>query len=68
MAVEDREGFLSRWSRRKLDAATEAAAPKPAPVAAPASAASAAKPELPPIDTLKGLISEYKEFLRPGVD
>jgi len=70
MAVEDKEGFLSRWSRRKLDAATEAVAPKPAPAAVPAAApaASAAQPELPPIDTLKGLISEYKEFLRPGVD
>ena len=68
MGIDDKEGFLSRWSRRKLDAATEAVAPKPAPVTAPASAASAPKPELPPIDTLKGLMSEYKEFLRPGVD
>jgi len=68
MSVEDKEGFLSRWSRRKVDAAKEAAAPKPAPVAAPAPAATAAKPELPPVDTLKGLLSEYKEFLRPGVD
>jgi len=68
MAIEDKEGFLSRWSRRKVDAAKEAAAPKSAPVAAPASAATAAKPELPPVDTLKGLLSEYKEFLRPGVD
>jgi len=67
MGVDDKEGFLSRWSRRKLDSAKEAVAPKP-PVAAPAPAASAAKPDLPPIDTLKGLMSEYKEFLRPGVD
>jgi hypothetical protein len=66
MGVDDKEGFLSRWSRRKLDAAKEA--PKPAPVAAPASAASAVKPELPSIDSLQGLLSEYKEFLRPGVD
>lgn len=68
MSVEDSEGFLTRWSRRKLDAAKEADAPKPAPVAAPASAQSATKPELPSVDSLKGLISEYKEFLRPGVD
>jgi len=68
MAIEDKEGFLSRWSRRKLDAAKETTAPKPAPVAAPASAATAAKPDLPPVDTLNGLLSEYKEFLRPGVD
>src|SRR5207248_7463088 len=26
------------------------------------------KTELPPVDTLKGLASEYKDFLRPGVD
>jgi hypothetical protein len=68
MSVEDKEGFLTRWSRRKLDAEKEAAAPKPVPVTAPASVASAAKPELPPIEDLKGLLSEYKEFLRPGVD
>jgi hypothetical protein len=66
MSIDDKERFLSRWSRRKLGAATEAAAPKPAP--APAAAPAAAKAELPQVDTLKGLLSEYKEFLRPGVD
>ena len=66
MAVEDKEGFLSRWSRRKLGASNEAPAAKPAP--APVPAAPAAKPELPKIEDLKGLLSEYKEFLRPGVD
>jgi hypothetical protein len=70
MSREDKERFLSRWSRRKLDVAKEAAAPKPAPPppAAPAVAPGAAKPELPSVDTLKGLASEYKEFLRPEVD
>jgi uncharacterized protein DUF3306 len=70
MSREDKERFLSRWSRRKLDAEKEAAAPKPAPPppAAPAVAQSSAKPELPSVDTLKGLASEYKEFLRPEVD
>ena len=69
----DKEPFLSRWSRRKLDSAKYPAAPRPvAPAAAPAvgpgAAQSAVKTELPPVDTLKGLASEYKDFLRPGVD
>ena len=69
----DKEPFLSRWSRRKLDSAKEPAAPQPvAPAAPPAVgsglAQSTAKTELPPVDTLKGLASEYKDFLRPGVD
>lgn len=64
MAVEDKEGFLSRWSRRKLDAGKEAPVARPAP----APAAPAVKPELPKIEDLKGLLSEYKDFLRPGVD
>jgi hypothetical protein len=72
MSREDKERFLSRWSRRKLDVAKEAAAPTPAPpppaAASPAVAQGAAKPELPSVDTLKGLASEYKEFLRPDVD
>jgi hypothetical protein len=68
---EDKENFLSRWSRRKLGAAKEATAPKAAAAAAspPASVAQGpVNPELPSLDTLKGLASEYKEFLRPGVD
>lgn len=69
----DKEPFLSRWSRRKLDSAKGPAAPRPvAPAAPPAvgpgAAQSPAKTELPPVDTLKGLASEYKDFLRPGVD
>jgi len=66
----DKEAFLSRWSRRKLDAAKEAA-PGPAAASAPPApgvAPGAAKPELPPVETLKGLASEYSDFLRPGVD
>ena len=66
MGVENKQGFLSRWSRRKLDAAKEAPVAKPAPAAVPA--APAATPELPSVDDLKGLLSEYKEFLRPGVN
>jgi len=70
----DKEPFLSRWSRRKLDSAKDQAAPRPAApeappaAAAPASARPTAKAELPPVDTLKGLASEYRDFLRPGVD
>jgi hypothetical protein len=71
----DKEAFLSRWSRRKLDSAKDPAAQRPASVtaappaaAAPAATRPAAKTELPPVDTLQGLASEYKDFLRPGVD
>jgi hypothetical protein len=63
---------LSRWSRRKLDAAS-------APVAAPATAAastapapatpapSAVPPELPSVESL-GFDSDFTAFLRPEVD
>ena len=71
-----KEPFLSRWSRRKLDSAKDQAAPQPVvpeakvppAAAAPAAARPAAKTELPPVDTLKGLASEYQDFLLPGVD
>lgn len=68
MSTRDKEPFLSRWSRRKLDSAKEIAASKPAGTAAPAAAPPATKPELPPVDSLRGLASEYQDFLRPGVD
>ncbi|HLB15256.1 MAG TPA: DUF3306 domain-containing protein [Burkholderiales bacterium] len=69
--------FLNRWSRRKHAARRGAALPEPDPPPAteapPASspsmpAAEAPAPELPPVDSLKGLESEYKDFLRPDVD
>lgn len=77
---EDREdeAFLSRWSRRKSEAreAEEKPAepaPSPAPAASSANTAAAqpgvsAPVELPPIESLKGLASEYRDFMRPGVD
>lgn len=71
MSSRDKEPFLSRWSRRKLESPKEEAAPPPAaPATAPreTAAPAAAKSELPPVDSLQGLASEYKEFLRPGVD
>lgn len=79
MAINDDDNFLGRWSRRKHAARRGEALPEPtpdekpaagAPPAAPAAAGGAggAPPELPPVDSLKGLESEYKEFLRPEVD
>lgn len=74
MRDERRQSFLSRWSRRKLDAAKEVAAkevaaPKSAPApaqAAPATTQSAVTP--PPVETLQGLASDYRDFLRPDVE
>jgi Protein of unknown function (DUF3306) len=77
----DNERFLSRWSRLKTETReageqTGEQEPDPAPPAPArsvepkeASAAPAgAEPQLPPLDSLKGLASEYTEFLKPGVD
>jgi uncharacterized protein DUF3306 len=73
------ENFLRRWSRRKHESAREEVRPEPAasPASAPAvqppaTAAPAAPPEqvaeLPPLESLKGLASDYKEFLDPAVE
>jgi hypothetical protein len=73
---EDKEHFLSRWSRRKIetrqaepvtrqDAAAGASSPPTLPVAGETTIAPT---ELPPVDSLQGLSSEYKDFLKPGVD
>lgn len=89
MSGEDGRSFLSRWSRRKIEArAAEHAAAEdkpavpdaPVPGAADAAAAPvpASKkaqaqegeplPELPDPETLRGLESDYRQFLRPEVD
>ena len=80
MNAEDKENFASRWSRRKIEARkTEEKPAEPEPSsertvpAVPADAAAAppgapAPRELPPLESLKGLASEYTEFLKPGVD
>jgi hypothetical protein len=76
--------FLSRWSQLKKEAPQGEEAPAREvearePIAAPAATAkeppatqAAAAPvparELPPIESLKGLASDYTEFLKPGVD
>ncbi len=79
----DGDNFLSRWSRRKIEArkaeadaapANPPAAPPPAgvrPDAAPApgagGSAEAPAAPLPPLDSLRGVASEYRDFLRPEV-
>jgi len=81
MNNEDELPFLSRWSRRKLDAKEAAPALPQAEDAAatakeeavapppPESVAPDAPPEpLPEIDSLQGVASEYKAFFQPGVD
>ena len=78
MSDEAKDPFLSRWSQRKVaarrgEALPEPAAPQPPPALAPAAETSASAPaepaiELPSLDTLKGLESDYKAFLQPEVD
>jgi len=68
----DGDNFISRWSRRKIEARKAAADTAPAnPPAAPEPARPEAEPAaapLPPLDTLRGVASEYRDFLRPEVD
>ena len=71
MNADDREDFLSRWSRLKkaVRAEEKPAEPKPGetPSARPAPASTASPAplepippkELPPLESLKGLASEY---------
>jgi hypothetical protein len=80
MIADDKEDFVSRWSRRKIEARKaeeKPPEPAPAPAAVPAvSSANAAATlpnapapaELPPVESLKGLASEYRDFMKPGVD
>lgn len=58
--ARDKEPFLSRWSRRKLQPSHDAPAAPPAKPEAPL-------PELPPVDQL-GFDSDYKGFFHPKVD
>jgi len=57
--AKDREPFLRRWSRRKLDEAEARATP--------AQPAEAAPPELPPIDSLTPE-SDFSAFMHKQVD
>jgi hypothetical protein len=67
----DREHFLARWSRRKLEAPADAPAVSAPPGTAldPAQGAQPVEsPPLPGLDSLDGLASDYRGFMRAGVD
>ena len=69
--MDDKEPFLSRWSRRKLeakqDAPAGAAQGAELPAAAPAAPlAPTTQPSAP--ETSQGISSEYREFFDPQVD
>jgi hypothetical protein len=76
LSDDAKDPFLSRWSRRKVaarrgEALPEPVAPTPPPAAEPAPAQAVAEEpplELPSLDTLKGLESDYKAFMQPDID
>jgi hypothetical protein len=72
MARDEGEKFLSRWSRLKTEERQAEKAPERKPEAVPAQTPAKPNdppaPQLPPIESLKGLASEYAEFLKPGVE
>ncbi len=59
------EPFLSRWSRRKLDAKAEPTPPPPEEAKA-VEPAPAPPPDLPPVESLDK-DSDYSVFLKAGV-
>jgi len=65
--AEDREGFLGRWSRVKIEARETAAAPVAPPAEAAPASARDEPPELPPIEELT-IDSDYRGFFHPKVD
>jgi hypothetical protein len=69
--VDDKEPFLSRWSRRKLetkeDAPAGGAQAAEFPAAGPAAPLAAATPA-PAAATTEGITPEYREFFDPRVD
>jgi hypothetical protein len=67
-AVDDKESFLSRWSRRKLE--TKADAPAGATQAAglPAAPAATLASEPAAVASAEDLTPEYREFFDPKVD
>jgi hypothetical protein len=66
MAMDDKEAFIARWSRRKLEARENA------PAAAPPLAPPDARPAVPampaPSELAQGRSPEYREFFDPQVD
>ena len=70
-AVDDREPFLSRWSRRKLEAKEDAPAGGVQSDELPAAAPAAAPPpalERQAAAASEGHSAEYREFFDPQVD
>ncbi|MGQ0509396.1 MAG: DUF3306 domain-containing protein [Betaproteobacteria bacterium] len=64
---EDREPFLSRWSRRKVEAREEVAPPQREPEAAPVPAVAQEPPApLPPVESLT-TESDFKPFMAAEV-
>jgi hypothetical protein len=63
MASEEKEAFLSRWSRRKQEQAREASA---AETRAPAEEKDPPAPPLPPVDKLTAE-SDFAPFMHPKV-
>lgn len=64
---EDREPFLSRWSRRKLEAREETAPRQDPPEAATVPAAAPEPPQpLPPVESLT-TESDFKPFMATDV-
>jgi len=63
------DNFISRWSRRKIEARKgEAQAPEPAPApSAPAIPEAPAPEPLPPLESLTPH-SDFSPFMREGVD
>jgi hypothetical protein len=72
LSENNREPFLSRWSRRKLEAPADepakAVPPAGLPENTPPGVQPAAPAPLPALDSLDGLKSDYKGFMRSGVD
>lgn len=60
------EPFLSRWSRRKLDAKAEPAPPPPVETKTPEAEPPPPPPELPPVESLTK-DSDFSVFLKAGV-
>ena len=63
--AEEKERFLSRWSRRKHEVQEKEGTQQPSPAPVPQRAAP--PPELPPLDKLT-LDSDYGGFFHPKVD
>ena len=72
--MDDKEPFLSRWSRRKLEANDDAPAGAPQAAELPESPAAApAVPLLPTMEapaagTAEGITPEFRKFFDPQVD